>query len=571
MPKKDIQEWGVKEYLQEYEELLDERRDIDVEARRISSYLLPGRGMFNNLERPAKRKFTSPRVVNPAGKEALKILSAGIHGWLTSPSRPWFRLQFTNPQLKKNPVLSRWMYEVNKTLYDAFSASNFYQCVHSFYNELGGFGTGSLYFGEDGDPFRFEGMTFGEYAIGLDSRGIVNRFYRPVFKKGQHLIDDYRDKLPESFIKKAGNVAFLNSYFTTLEATVPRIFQKDKRFTRVLYLLGQGAAKSDMEKAEGGGTLLRIEGFYEFPYPTARWEIVGSDIYGTSPGIEALPDIMRLQEMEKSASMAVHKDVSPPLFAPAHLKGKIKGLPGGVTYSRNTMNEKVTSLYDKPFNYQGVSAFVERVEQRLQRTFYNDIFLSIMRDPNASPLRTGEVNVKDQEKMIRIGPVVERLYHEFYKPIIERGFNILLRKGMLPPLDPALQEMVQASSYDVSLISVLAQAQKALGTRSIQDFFQFTGAVASVDQKVLDKVNSDAAIDEYADMTGVPSIILRSDEEVASIRQARAQELQKAQKQQQQMAQVQAENATIKDRASAARDMSSAGVNISDVFGGGNA
>ena len=573
---KKREDWDYNDYMDEYQSLLLERSEWEAEARKISSFILPGRGIFNNLTRPAKRKLTSPKVVNPVAKDALRVLTSGLQGGLTSPSRPWFKLSFQNEAFNKHPLLSRWLYDCEKVMYSELSTTNFYPSVHTFYTEYCGFGTGSLYVGEDGEPFRFELPTFGEFCIGLDSKGRVNRFYRVMFKTGKMLWEDYGESprgevLPKQFYKEETRKKLYNTWYTLLECTVPRKFQ-DKPFTRVVYLLGEGDASKIQRNEMRDSTKepLEITGFYEFPWPTGRFDVIGSDVYGIGPAAEALPDVMRLQEMEKSASMAVHKAASPPLFVPAHLKGKIKTLPGGMNYSRNTMNEKVTTLYDTRFDYAGVVGFVDRVVMRIRQAFYNDVFLTASRDPNASPLKATQVQAQELEKMLRLGPMIERLHFEFFTPLLERCWNILLRKGYFPALPPELQAMVEGAGFEIKMVSVLAQAQKAIGVQAISSFVSFVGAVASVDQKVLDNINADSVVREFADITGVPSIILNSQEDVQGIRQQRQQMMEQKEAEQKRLMAAAAQEQILANRANVAKTASEAGVNMAEVIGGPN-
>jgi hypothetical protein len=569
MAKKKAEEWTLKEYQAEYEALLQERNEWEVEARKISSYILPGRGVFNNLSRPSKRKLTSTKVVNPVAKDALRVLTSGLQGGLTSPSRPWFKFAFSDTRLNSHPVLSRWLYDAEKQVYAELAQSNFYQSIHSFYTEYAGFGTAAMYVGDDESAVRFDLLTFGEYAIGTDSKGRTDRFYRVIFRTGQMLIDDYEDKLPQSFLSKRGSQGHLHQWFTCLEATTPRKHQ-DKPYTKVLYLLGVSPDKASKDDSGDSGILLERNGYYEFCYPTARWDIIGSDVYGIGPGAEALPDVMRLQEMEKSASMAVHKSVNPPLFVPAHLRSKIKTLPGGLNYSRNTMNEKVSTLYDTRFDYPGVLAFVDRVVDRIKLSFFNDIFLTSSRDPNASPLKARQVAKIEEEGMFRLGPVIERLHYEFLQPLLERVFNIKLRRGDFMQLDPQTQALIDGSDFDIVLVSALAQSQKAFGIKPIQDFMQFVAGVASVDQSALDKIDIDASIDEFADITGVPAVIMRDAKAVQGIRDQRAQAMAKQKAQQEQLMAQAAQGQALESRANTAKTMSEAGINISEVLGDAN-
>jgi hypothetical protein len=63
----------------------------------------------------------------------------------------------------------------------------------------------------------------------------------------------------------------------------------------------------------------------------------------------------------------------------------------------------------------------------------------------------------------------------------------------------------------------------------VQELAQAQGA-AGVHPDVLDKFNTDQAIDEVGTDWGIPASIIRSDDEVAAIRQQRAQAQAQAQK-----------------------------------------
>jgi hypothetical protein len=261
--------------------------------------------------------------------------------------------------------------------------------------------------------------------------------------------------------------------------------------------------------------------------------------------------------MEKAFLMATHKAINPPLNAPARMRGKLNTLPGGYNYYANP-NETVNEVYQVRFDYQGVGSAVERVEQRLQRTFFNDIFLTAARDPNATPYKATEVNAREQEKMLRLGPVIERLQHEFLQPMIERCFNIMLRKGLMPELDPALAEM--AGEYKISLISPLATAQRSVALQGINSFLAFIGQAAQFDQSIMDNVDVDEAAREYADITGVRLGILRPMDQIKKIRDARQQQMAEQQAKEEQAAVAQIGSQVSADRAMAQKTQAEAGL-----------
>nr|DAX53094.1 MAG TPA: head to tail connecting protein [Caudoviricetes sp.] len=90
---------------------------------------------------------------------------------------------------------------------------------------------------------------------------------------------------------------------------------------------------------------------------------------------------------------------------------------------------------------------------------------------------------------------------------------------------------------DVELVSILAQAQKAIQTNGIDRFASFVGVAVQLDPQAQDKINIDATINEYGEALGVNPRIIRPDDEAEAIRQQRAQQ-QAQQAQQAQLAQV---------------------------------
>jgi len=302
---------------------------------------------------------------------------------------------------------------------------------------------------------------------------------------------------------------------------------EDKNFVRYVYEVtgtgnngGGNPPSSDSSYTKIYSEPLSIDGFYEQPYMVARWQTIGSDSYGIGPGARALPDVKRLQEMEKAGLMATHKSINPALNVPAHLRGKLNTLPGGQNYYRNPQ-EVISEISQLRYDFAGVAATIERVEQRIQRNFFNDVFLTASRDPNASPLKATQVIAQDQEETFRLGPVVERLNSEMFQPLVRRCFNILHRKGMFPPLEPQFEELI--SSIDINLVSPMAVAQNQVRGQGTDAFMGFIAQAAQFNPAILDNINVDAAARQRAEIEGVDLGILRTEDEVAEIRQQRAQ------------------------------------------------
>jgi len=536
----------------EFEQMWTLRYQWELEWKQVMYWLLPGRGHFNKHTRRLKRSLTSPKLINTYAKEAQEVLIAGVKAGAISPVKRWFDLKWNDAQISDIKFLEDWLEDAKEILYDEFARSNFYREVDGFLSEYSGFGNAVSFFGANSDPFYFHTITVGEYVMGMNNLGVVDKIYRVLFMSPRAIIEEFGEANVSDHIKTQ-NIGAPEEPIGIAHYVYPEEF-RDKPYSSVYAELG---ASDDQ--------VLRRSGYYEFPFMVCRWDVISGDTYGLGPGTRAVPHIRRLQEEEKALLMAGHKSLNPPLNIPAKLKNKTRTLPGGENLYSNP-NERIYPVYEVRFDMQAGMGLIDRSELRISKIFFNDIFLTASRDPNASPLRTGEVNVREDEKLLRIGPVVESLYFEALQPVVERAFSICLRKGKFPELPPEYAEML--GGYKIVFISPLAQAQKLMAAGPINNFLQFTTAAVQYDPTVLDKVNMDSLVEEYADITGVSSKILRSDEEVAQIREQRAQAQAEEKAKQDAMMNQQAQLQGQQQQADIAKTYGEAGAGMQQLLGG---
>jgi hypothetical protein len=87
---------------------------------------------------------------------------------------------------------------------------------------------------------------------------------------------------------------------------------------------------------------------------------------------------------------------------------------------------------------------------------------------------------------------------------------------------PPPPKELQGQEMKVEYISLLAQAQKMVGTQAVDSAVQFAASMAALWPTVLDKIDADEAVDIRADLMGVQPGVIRTDDEVAALRQERA-------------------------------------------------
>ena len=139
----------------------------------------------------------------------------------------------------------------------------------------------------------------------------------------------------------------------------------------------------------------------------------------------------------------------------------------------------------------------------------------ILNDKN---MTATEVAQRHEEKLSILGPTLERQDSGLLSPFVDRVFDIAMRNGRFPPPPKELQ----GKDIKVEFTSLLAQAQKAVGTQSIEKTAMFAGNLAQFNPDVLDKVDFDVVLEEYATLSGASPKLLRSDDETAKIRKQRA-------------------------------------------------
>ena len=214
---------------------------------------------------------------------------------------------------------------------------------------------------------------------------------------------------------------------------------------------------------------------------------------------------------------------NPPLQVPTSLKNRdVDILPGGVTFVDSGPNAGIRTQFDVRIDLSHLLADIQDVRGRINSAFYADLFLMLTQRADARMTAT-EVAERHEEKLLMLGPVLERLHNELLDPMIEITFHHMLAAGILPPPPQEMQGM----DLNVEFVSMLAQAQQAVGTNSIDRFVGTLGQVVMLKPDVAEKLDSDHWADAYGDMLGIdPEMIVPADK-VALVRKARAEQAQK--------------------------------------------
>jgi hypothetical protein len=516
-----INRWGA---------LKNERTSWDAHWREISEHLLPRSGRFLMTDRNRGEKKHNT-IYDSTGTRALRVLAAGMMSGMTSPARPWFRLTTSDPELDESAAVKTWLADVTRIMSMVFNESNTYRALHTMYEELGAFGTASSIIVADYDTIiHHHPLTIGEYAMTTDYRGKVNTLYREFEMTVGQMVNEFGYKNCSQAVQNLHDRNALEQWRPVIHAIEPRIDRDHSKKD------GQNMAWRSCYMEPGGtdGKFLREAGFKDFPALCPRWMTSGGDIYGNSPGMESLGDIKQLQHEQLRKAQGIDYKTKPPLQAPTSLKSRdVDMLPGGVSFVDSASPQGgIRTAFEVNIDLSHLLEDIRDVRERIKGSFYADLFLMLANGANTTMTAT-EVAERHEEKLLMLGPVLERLHNEILDPLIEMAFSRMVEAGIVPP---APQEM-QGMELNVEFVSMLAQAQRAIATNSVDRFVGNLGAVAQLKPEVLDKLDADRWADAYADMLGIDPELIVPGEQVALIRQQRA-EAQQQQAQAEQMAQA---------------------------------
>lgn len=506
-------------------QLKTERASWWAHWQEITNYLLPRSGRFYVQDRD-KGWRRHNNIYDNTGTRALRVLGAGMMAGATSPARPWFRLGTADPELNSYQPVKIWLADVTTRMQMVFQRSNTYRTLHQMYEELGAFGTASsIVLPDYNNVIHHYPVTVGEFAIAQDYQGKVCTIYREFEKTVGEIVKEYGYKNCSTTVRNMYDRGSLDAWIRLIQAIEPRA----DRDIRKKDALNMAWGSYTFEVGGNPNQFLRESGFKDFPALVPRWATAGGDIYGNSPGMEVLGDVKQLQHEQLRKAQVIDYQTKPPLQVPTSMKNRdVESLPGGISFY-DGQTAGIKTAFEVNLNLQHLLGDIQDVRERVRGGFYADLFLMLANATDTRMTAT-EVAERHEEKLLMLGPVLERLHNELLDPLIEMTFTRMLEAGVIPPPPQELQGM----ELSVEFVSMLAQAQRAIGTNSVDRYVANLGAVASFKPDVLDKFDADQWADAYADMLGVdPNLIVGSDQ-VAVVRQARA----KAETQRAQMEQV---------------------------------
>lgn len=537
LPSRKGEYVGVKPYMRRYRNLERLAERYKPVWRTLNEYQHPWSGRYLFGEKDRDEVASCYHIKNGVVGDAARTCASGLHGGLTSPSKPWFEISHADSDMMEVGSVKEWMHSVQEIMRSVLAKSNFYGVMPNVYLEAIIYGTAAAIIDPDPETgIRMRQLTIGEYYLGLGEDLRVNTLYRRLEMSAAQMREKFGENNPgySWAVRDAlENGRLDDPTFTIIHAMQPIGMFGGKRHPifnyESVYFMENSDSPTDDERA-----ILLWQGHRSKPFVAVRWATTSDDVYGYSPGMMALPDDRMIQVMEEDYIIAVEKSINPPVTGPSELEDYVqkKGLHPGAFVPHNNMTKDMflRSIYQIDFDFNNTRQKILETAQQIQNKFYNHLFLSILF--NTKQMTATEVAQRLEEKAMVLGPVLERFQSELFDPILDRVFVILYSEYGVIPEPP---EEIAGDDLKIVYIGSLAQSVKMLGLTNITNTLPIVLELIELDQEAAKKMNVKELIDYVATTSGWPPKAVLSDEEFEEIEQAKAQ-MQRQMMQMEQMA-----------------------------------
>lgn len=498
------------------------RTPHDAHFRDLADFISPRRPRFFAADRNRGDR-RNQKIIDSTATFAKRTLQSGMHSGMTSPARPWMKLLTPDPDLNELGAVKQWLHIVTQRLLTVFSQTNLYNMLPMHYGDMSTFGTAATaILDDDMDVFRAYNYPIGSYAIATNRRGIVDQWVYESKRTVLEIVDEFLvDRRTNMIDWSRASLALRNlwdrqQYNEEVDVcwiVMPNLQREPGALEAERFMPYQSVHIEKGQERED--TFLKRGGFNEFPVLVSRWDVTGDDWWGTEcPAMVALGDIKQLQVGERRGAQAVEKMLNPPLQGPTAVRNqKASLLPGDITYVDVREGQKgLHPIHEMNFAIDQHEAKQQQTRNRIKTAFYEDLFLMMAytdQTRGVQPATATEIAERHEEKLIALGPVLERTNDELLDPKVDRVFAMMERRGLIPEPPPELQGM----KLKVEYTSIMAQAQKLVGVVAHERFLQTASALMAVFPTVKHKINVFQAIDSSADMLGVDPRLIVPDEE----------------------------------------------------------
>ncbi len=439
-----------------------------------------------------------------------------MESFLTPRTQKWHSLMTGDSLLDQNQEVAKYLERVCDVLFRARYApeANFANQIMEGYLSLGVHGTAVLFIDDDlGRGLRYQCIPVHEVYLAANAAGKIDTVFRLYRLTARQALAEFGQALPPDIWRDAQDERRMETEHEFIHGVYPR---EDLRPGR----RDAGNRRlASVHVARNARCLVRESGYRVMPYAVSRFSVAPGEVYGRSPAMEVMPDIVQANAMKKTLIRAGEKMVNPPLLLPdddilSAFSLKAGSLNhGGVDEQGRQLVVPLQLGGNLPFGQD----FLEQARLVINEAFYINLFQILVESPQKTAT---EVVERAQEKAQLLAPAMGRQQSELLRPIIERELDIIIAAGAL---DPGVMEVPEILAdrggprvmprYETPMARALDSGDSVAILQALQGL----SGLAQFDPAVTQLLKASAAGRDICRSLGVPARDLRTDEELAAL------------------------------------------------------
>ena len=371
------------------------RRALDLRAPWINRWDCAMRYTMPTADDDAAMMFDATAA------DAADNLAASIYSLLTPPESLWISLV---PESVASPDATAATMALRANLND----SNFYTTIHQCYMDLIILGTACLFMAENpigaASAFSFTAIPMRDIAV------LNGAVFHMATMPAREVMEKYPSWTPPSNLRDA----IKNDPETPLRLVQSLV---GTEFTAWLDVGG------DIEN-----NIVSTGKFETNPYIIFRWAVASGEQYGRGPVLRALPDIKTANKVVelvlKNATIAVSGIWQADDDGVINLSN-INLTPGAII-PKAVGSSGLTPLASGA-NFDVSQIVLKDLRERIRHALLADR-LGLLSEKE---MTATEIMARNADMMRILGATYGRLLHEFIRPLVERGLQILSRRGVI--------------------------------------------------------------------------------------------------------------------------------------------
>lgn len=456
------------------------------------------------------------RSFDGTARNALNTFSAALKSVLVPTNTIWHRLKATRPEIGENDTVKRYLEYVNNLLFKVRYApdSRFTSESTIQLNQMGIYGQAAWLVEDNvGRGISYRSIPMAEVYCDVNKDNVVDVVYRKYELTARQALQEFGAKASQKIKDKADtNPEFK---FTFLHAVEPR---KDRDVKKKDF---RGMAFASYHIDLDNHELLYEGGYRVNPYMVPHYMSIAGSAYGSSPALQALPDILSINEIQKTTLRAAQLQTNPTIFVGKDIKDASRiGQPGAVVRGLDANGKPLAAPMQYGNNLNIALEIQQEIRKIIERAFLVPLFQSLAEMNDLKNIVGYVVQQKIQERAMLLAPTTELISSEWLVGNVRREIDILSQYGYL---DDVPDELMYDGAIDIEFESPSIHMQQAASITGLMEWMESVMGMAQVNPAVLDIVDFEQAARTIADYKGVATKIIRTPEQVQAMGEQRAQ------------------------------------------------